>query len=101
MIELEQFAQNESAFRPAARVEHENGVAYATHQFDRIADLSTRATHLHSAEVHATALRRFSNRSAEAQRFVLRLQSTHGNRYVQRVLALARNADGEGEVSTE
>lgn len=41
----------------------------------------------------------FSETSGQTQRSILGLQHIHGNRYVQRVLALARH--GEGETNTE
>jgi Domain of unknown function (DUF4157) len=51
---------------------------------------------------HAAILSRVTNGGARlAREWTLQLQKSYGNRYIQRVLALARKGEGEGEVSPE
>ena len=55
-----------------------------------------------SAGVHASMLNRATKgQPFRAARSLLRLQRQYGNRYVQRVLALARKGTGEAEVAPE
>ncbi|MBZ5681020.1 MAG: DUF4157 domain-containing protein [Acidobacteriia bacterium] len=69
---------------------------------DPVADASVRATDAHAVEVHASALgNSMAHQPMQARQSLLRLQRTHGNRHVQRVLALARKAEGEAEVAPE
>jgi hypothetical protein len=54
------------------------------------------------AVVHARALNRVtSGQPSRAVSSILRLQRSYGNRYVQRVLALARQGDGDAAVTPE
>jgi len=54
------------------------------------------------AKAHASTLNRATSSSAsQAEQSLLQLQKQYGNRYVQRVLALTRKGEGEGEVAPE
>jgi hypothetical protein len=56
----------------------------------------------HEAASHARELNRITRGApSRASRSLLQMQRTHGNRYVQRVLEIARQGEGEGEVSPE
>jgi hypothetical protein len=100
MTEHEPSVLKDSGLHSLAHVEREEDAVRPRHQVDPIVDVSMRATDAHAAEAHAAMLNR-SFRSAQSQRSLLQLQRTYGNRYVQRVLALARKAEGEGEVAPE
>lgn len=53
------------------------------------------------ARAHAAFLRNGNTLGTpRATRSILQLQRTHGNRYVQRVLSLAKQGDSEGEVTS-
>jgi len=90
--------------QPSTRVspEREEKHARMVREFDPVADATTRATDTHSLNVHASTLRSpVMRQPAQTNSSLLRLQRTHGNRYVQRVLTLARKAEGEAEVAPE
>ena len=54
------------------------------------------------AKAHASTLNRATSSSpSHTEQSLLQLQKQYGNRYVQRVLALARKGEGEGEVAPE
>ena len=56
------------------------------------------ASHAHDAVAHSAALRQVAHGSPlRAHDFLLHLQQTRGNRYVQRVLAVARQAADEAQ----
>ena len=55
-----------------------------------------------NAAAHARTLNRMTNgQPTRAQQWALHLQRTQGNRHMQRVLALARQREGEGEVTPD
>jgi len=55
-----------------------------------------------SASAHAARLNRLTtSQPSQVQRSLLQLQRQHGNRYVQRVLAMAEQGEGNAEVSPE
>ena len=107
MIEHEKSATRVRTSQSSLRVEREDERTRSIRDFDSIADITARATDPGAGDSHAAALRQvISNRTTAgrrqmAQQSILRLQRTHGNRHVQRVLALARKAEGEGEVTPE
>src|SRR5260370_24354630 len=102
MTEHEQTVMNENASRFRAQAEHEGETARMVREFEPVADATARVTYTHSAEVHASTPNSFlRRRPMQARQSLLRLQRTHGNRYVQRVLALARKGEGEAEVAPE
>ena len=71
-------------------------------QGDPLAALTDRAADASPAGAHsALASRAAGPQAAPVQRSLLRLQRQYGNRYVQRVLALARQGEGEGTVAPE
>ena len=75
---------------------------YPAREPSPIAGTNLRVTDRTVPETHASALSQTGRtRGRSAQRLILQLQHTHGNRYVQRVLALARKAEGEAEVDPE
>jgi Domain of unknown function (DUF4157) len=52
----------------------------------------------HNPSAHAAFLNRMTNgQPGVARESILQMQRTYGNRYVQRVLSLARKGEGEGE----
>ena len=51
--------------------------------------------------MHAVSAQASVGQGRLVQQSILRLQRTHGNRHVQRMLGLARRSEGEGEVTTE
>src|SRR4051812_25483342 len=55
-----------------------------------------------TAQAHATRLNQATaGRPAQAARALVQLQRQYGNHYVQRVLSIARQGDGEAEASPE
>ncbi len=76
--------------------------AAPTRGHDPLADLSARPGSARLADAHATRISRATaSQPARADQTLLRLQRQYGNRHVQRVLALARQGDGSGEVAPE
>jgi hypothetical protein len=77
--------------------EHETPVAEATNMVDRVA---CRAGDESCAAAHASTLgRATSSKPGRAKHSLLQLQRQYGNRYVERVLALSREAAGEANAS--
>jgi hypothetical protein len=73
-----------------------------TPQADPAERLSTIAANGSSARVHAATLNRATGSKPDrAGGSLLQLQRLYGNRYVQRVVALARQGEGEAEVAPE
>lgn len=71
-------------------------------QHDSLAQVISGTGNAASARAHASALNRATaGRPARAGHSMLRLQRQYGNRYVQRVLALARKGNGRAEVAPE
>jgi peptidoglycan hydrolase-like protein with peptidoglycan-binding domain len=54
-----------------------------------------------SASVHANALRRMQSSGTSSRGLLISLQQHYGNRYVSRVVALARESDAGGQVEPE
>ena len=98
--------QLENAIGPLTRLrpsEHSrlNEAAFQG-QFDPLAGLVTPAADARSVRTHAWSLNRATDsRPSRAERCLLQLQRRYGNHYVQRVLALARQEQGEGEVAPQ
>lgn len=70
--------------------------------FDPLEPLTRSVPEGSSAAVHALALNRVTDsQPSRAGNSLLQLQRRYGNRYVQRVLALAREGEGEATVSPE
>jgi hypothetical protein len=76
--------------------EQEQSAVQARH--DPTAQLSCRLGDASCAGAHAGAIQRSATPSAAS---VLRLQREYGNRFVQRVMGLARKGEGEAEVTPE
>lgn len=70
-------------------------------QFDPLERLFMSARGGSVAAIHASALNRATGSQSGAGRSLLQLQRSFGNHHVQRVLALARQGEGEAEVGTE
>lgn len=71
-------------------------------QPDPLAQVNRRVGDASSATAHASTLNRAKASSLTRARLTLvRLQRQYGNRFVQRVLALARKSKGEAEVAPE
>jgi hypothetical protein len=69
-------------------------------QPDPLRELTTHGPAGATAEAHASALNRLSSsRTSGAASSLLRLQRQYGNRYVQRVVSLARGSDTDTEVA--
>lgn len=69
---------------------------------DPLAQVACRLGDASSASAHASMLNRVTTpRPPAAEHSLLQLQQQYGNRYVQRVLALARKGQGEGEASQD
>lgn len=102
MSEREQSVVPPTVLGSRSRAEREREDARKACDFDPVADSNTRATDTRAGEVHASLLGSSMTRQpAQSRHALLRLQRTHGNQYVQRVLGLARKAEGEGEVAPE
>jgi outer membrane protein OmpA-like peptidoglycan-associated protein len=70
--------------------------------FDPLAGVAARDSGNSSATSHAGILNRVSAaQPLRAERSLLQLQRRYGNRYVQRVLALAKQPEPEAEVATD
>jgi len=71
-------------------------------QRDPLAQVTCRVGDASCAQAHASTLSRATDsQPARGGPSLSRLQSQYGNRYVQRVLALSRKADGEAEATPE
>src|SRR6266496_907416 len=102
MTEHEQSAVRVAGSPSRVQIQDEQETARTDRALDPVADASTRARDIHALEAHASALRgSIGRRPKQTRQSLLRLQRTHGNHYVQRVLALARKGDGESEVTPE
>ncbi len=67
-------------------------------QHDSLTQVSRRVDVAPSVEAHAAMLNRFP---FQAQESLLQLQQQYGNRYVQRVIAIARQGEGKTTVAPE
>ena len=86
---------------PARAVERQEEVVPLP-QFDPLAQVISQSGSDASAPERASLLSRAAHpRASQVQPSVLQLQRQYGNRYVQRMVALARKADGESEVAPE
>ena len=71
-------------------------------QHDPLAQAISRAGNVSSADAHASSLNRAtSGRPSRAGQSLLELQRRYGNRYVQRILDLARKGTGKAEAAPE
>ncbi|MBE9580993.1 MAG: DUF4157 domain-containing protein [Proteobacteria bacterium] len=71
-------------------------------QRDPLARIISSTGNMLSASAHASDLNQVTaGRPSRAGQSMLQLQRQYGNRYVQRVLALARKGTGEGEVAPQ
>src|ERR1700728_4812401 len=93
---------NESRMLAAPAQDLRNGErGFSSHQ-DSLPQMTNRVPSRNSAGEHASVLTAATGfRPSLASSSVLQLQRQYGNRYVQRVLALARQGEGEGELSTQ
>jgi hypothetical protein len=70
--------------------------------YDVLADIIAKGGNTPNAGAHAATLNRATaSRPARASHSLLQLQRQYGNRYVQRVLELARQGEGDAEVAPE
>lgn len=98
----EQQAQITVADRTGYLRKREVGETALRPQVDQLERLITSAPGSADPGIHVLGLSRATNsRPARAGRTLLQLQRRFGNRYVQRVLALSRQGEGEAEVGPE
>jgi hypothetical protein len=93
-----------SQFQPFRKHQNEERTtkAFLARDKDPLAQVPSRIGDTSCAAAHASRLNRaISSRLPRVTDSLLRLQRRYGNRHVQRVLALARQADGEAEVAPE
>jgi hypothetical protein len=101
IVTVREMGVMQSEPKPAQRVSAEAGERQLTEGgiFD---DVAPRAGGDFCAPTDASRLNRAASfRPSGAQSLLLQLQRRYGNRYVQRLLALARHGNGAGEVSQD
>jgi hypothetical protein len=98
--ELEDTAAAESRRLQQRRMSHTGNAPSPS--VDPLAPMITWVSDASSASVHAAMLNRVTGmQSSRAGNALLQLQRQYGNRYVQRVLALVRQADDERQAAPE
>lgn len=103
MYDRELESNPESTARPSRRAgQHKKETPDSPSQPDLLAQATDHYGERSSAGARASAPNSVAaSQPASAGQSLLRLQRQYGNRYVQRVLMLARKADGEAQLSPE
>jgi hypothetical protein len=90
---------SEKAMRRQTKASGQPG--HLTAQRDPMAQVSCRLGDTSCAGAHASTLNRFTTLQPASEHSIRRLQRSYGNRYVQRVVALAGKGQGEAEVAPD